>query len=141
MTTYIDTSFLVSLYLSDNHSHLADRMIKGVSYFLLTPLHQSEWLHATSQNVFRGEISDVRCQELRALFDRDAKSGLWRDTPMPEHAFDLCCDLALKYGMKYGMRTLDTLHVACAVELQVERFWTFDERQSKLAKAAGLRIS
>jgi len=38
-----------------------------------------------------------------------------------------------------GMRTLDTLHVACAMELKAERFWTFDERQAKLARAKGLR--
>ena len=58
---------------------------------------------------------------------------------MPENAFELCADLARGYGPKYGMRTLDTLHVACALELKAERFWTFDERQAKLAKAAGLK--
>jgi len=40
-----------------------------------------------------------------------------------------------------GTRTLDTLHVACALELKAERFWTFDQRQAKLAKAAGLKTS
>ena len=39
------------------------------------------------------------------------------------------------------MRILDTLHVACAIELKAERFWTFDERQRKLAKAAGLKAT
>jgi predicted nucleic acid-binding protein len=35
------------------------------------------------------------------------------------------------------MRTLDTLQVAGALELKAERFWTFDGRQAKLAKAQG----
>jgi predicted nucleic acid-binding protein len=35
--------------------------------------------------------------------------------------------------------TLDTLHVASALELGAERFWTFDERQAKLARAVGLK--
>jgi predicted nucleic acid-binding protein len=141
LTLYTDTSFLVSLYLTDNHSHLADRMVKGITYFPLTPLHRAEWLHAISQNVFRREITEIRYQELRLLFDQDTESGLWRETAMPEHAFELCSDLALKYGTKFGMRTLDTLHVACAIDLKAETFWTFDERQAKLAKAAGLEIS
>jgi len=60
---------------------------------------------------------------------------------MPEKAFDLCADLARRYGPKLGVRTLDSLHVACALELRAEQFWTFDERQARLARAAGLKTS
>jgi hypothetical protein len=31
--------------------------------------------------------------------------------------------------------------VAAALELKAQQFWTFDERQAKLAKAAGLKVS
>jgi predicted nucleic acid-binding protein len=30
---------------------------------------------------------------------------------------------------------------ACALELKADRLWTFDERQAKLAKAQGMKIS
>jgi predicted nucleic acid-binding protein len=69
----------------------------------------------------------------------DEGASLWREAPLPENAFELCADLARRYGPKLGMRTLDTLHVACAIELKAKRFWTFDERQAKLAKTAGLK--
>jgi hypothetical protein len=62
------------------------------------------------------------------------KSGL------PDKAFDLCADLGRRLGPKLGVRTLDTLHVACAVELKAQHFWTFDDRQARLAKAVGLKI-
>jgi predicted nucleic acid-binding protein len=39
------------------------------------------------------------------------------------------------------VRTLDSLHVACALELKAERFWTFDDRQARLAEAVGLNLS
>jgi predicted nucleic acid-binding protein len=52
-----------------------------------------------------------------------------------------CADLGRRYAPKLGVRTLDTLHVACALELKADRFWTFDDRQAKLAKAQGLNIS
>jgi predicted nucleic acid-binding protein len=42
---------------------------------------------------------------------------------------------------KVGTRTLDTLHVASALELRATEFWTFDDRQAKLAKAVGLKVS
>ncbi len=67
--------------------------------------------------------------------------GRWISVSIPENAFDLCADLARRYGPKLGMKTLDTLHIACALELKAERFWTFDERQAKLAKAQGMKTS
>ena len=68
-------------------------------------------------------------------------AGRWISVPMPENAFDRCAELARRYGPKLGVSTLDSLHVACALELKAQRFWTFDERQAKLARAEGLRIS
>jgi predicted nucleic acid-binding protein len=64
-----------------------------------------------------------------------------REAALPERAFELCAELARRHGSQIGMRTLDTLHVACALELKAEQFWTFDERQKKLAKVQGLKTS
>jgi hypothetical protein len=36
-----------------------------------------------------------------------------------------------------GVVMLDIWHVACAIELQAEAFWTFDADQEKLARATG----
>jgi len=41
---------------------------------------------------------------------------------------------------RLGTRTLDVLHVATAVTLEMRLFVTYDVRQSDLAKAAGLRV-
>ena len=60
---------------------------------------------------------------------------------MPDNAFGVCVSLARAHGSKLGMRTLDSLHVACALELKAEKFWTYDERQAKLAKTQGLKTS
>lgn len=46
-----------------------------------------------------------------------------------------------EYGPKIWRRTLDTLHVACALELKADHFRTFDERHAKLAMAAGLKVN
>ena len=47
-------------------------------------------------------------------------------------------ELGPRHAARLGARTLDSLHVACALELRAERFWTFDERQKRLARAEGL---
>jgi predicted nucleic acid-binding protein len=49
--------------------------------------------------------------------------------------------LGRRHSSRLGQRTLDTLHVAIALELNAERFWTFDERQAKLARAVGLKVA
>lgn len=72
--------------------------------------------------------------------ESDKAAGLWLEVGIPDQAFSLCADLARRHGPKLGIRTLDSLHVACALELKAEKFWTFDERQAKLAKAEGLKI-
>ncbi len=106
-----------------------------------TPLLAAECSHAIAKQVFYRKVSLAEADLIFGTLERDRAEGLWVETPMPENAFDLCADLARRHGPKLGMKTLDTLHVACALELKAERFWTFDERQAKLAKAQGMKIS
>jgi predicted nucleic acid-binding protein len=84
-------------------------------------------------------LSVSEAQRMSAGMEEHRLSGRWIAVPLPEDAFELCADLARRYAPKLGMRTVDTLHVACALELKAKQFWTFDERQAKLAKAVGLK--
>jgi predicted nucleic acid-binding protein len=81
----------------------------------------------------------AEAQQLHRQLEDDQSGGVWFGVDVPEKAFDLCAVLARRHGAKFGVRTLDSLHVACALELKAERFWSFDERQLKLAKAVGLK--
>ena len=42
---------------------------------------------------------------------------------------------------RFGCRTLDILHVACALQIKPDLFVTFDSRQQQLAEEAGLATS
>jgi len=105
----------------------------------MTPLHVAEWAHAIEQQVFRGSASRREADRTIQLFQDDRSQGLWKEAALPDRAFEVCTQLAHQYAARLGVRTLDTLHVACAVELQADQFWTFDQRQRKLARLAGLR--
>ena len=139
MSVYADSSLVVSLYLTDIHSPEARRRVQSALPLILTSLHRAEWAHALGQHQFRGTLTAEAARRANSQFVSDASVSLWREVPLPEDAFELCADLARRYGPKFGMRTLDTLHVACAMELKAKQFWTFDERQAKLAKAVGIR--
>ena len=140
MSVYADSSFLVSLYVTDRHSLVSRQSILSAPGLWLTPLHGAEWAHAVAQHVFRGKFSAAEANQLYRQLEQDRSAGIWLESGLPDKAFDLCADLGRRLGPKLGVRTLDTLHVACAVELKARQFWTFDDRQAKLAKAVGLKI-
>ena len=48
--------------------------------------------------------------------------------------------LSAKHTMSDGHRALDILHVATAKHLKLSQFLSFDDNQTKLAKAEGLRV-
>ncbi len=140
MSIYVDTSFLVSLYVTDSHSVEAVQRMASRPKCWLTPLHRAEWAHAVERHVFQGHLSTREVQKLYVDFDQDRAGGVWVEVSLPELAFEVCAQLARRHAARLGSRTLDALHVACALELKAESFWTFDQRQAKLARAEGLRI-
>jgi predicted nucleic acid-binding protein len=127
--------------LTDVHSQEARRRIQAAPAIILTPFHRAEWFHALSQHQFRGVLTADEAQRISIQFSSDQDAGLFQRTYFPDNAFEVCADLARRHGPKLGVRTLDSLHVACALELKAERFWTFDDRQAKLAKAQGLKTT
>jgi predicted nucleic acid-binding protein len=141
LSIYADTSFFVSLYLPDRHSEDAERRMASKPRLWFASLHRAEWMHAVSQHVFRKEISASEARRVQAELLSDLGSGLWLKVGLSESVWDTCAELARRHGSRLGMRTLDSLHVAAALELAANAFWTFDERQAKLAAAVGLQTS
>jgi predicted nucleic acid-binding protein len=135
---YVDSSLLVSSYVDDAHSQEADRRMSTAPEAWLTPLNRAELAHALHQYVFRGQLSLAEIQHYWKTFEQDCAQGVWIAVKLPERIWETSIDLARRYGPALGVRTLDSLHVACALDLRAERFWTFDERQARLAEAVGL---
>jgi predicted nucleic acid-binding protein len=104
----------------------------------ITPLNLAEVAHAIHQYIFRGKLSPAEGQRDWNNFQRDSRQGVWISVNLPEGTWETSIELARRYGPTLGVRTLDSLHVACALELKAQKFWTFDERQARLAEAVGL---
>jgi len=49
-------------------------------------------------------------------------------------------ELSLRHGRSIFCGSVDVLHVASAMRLDADEFWTGDQAQADLAKAAGLRV-
>ncbi|MDP9291630.1 MAG: type II toxin-antitoxin system VapC family toxin [Verrucomicrobiota bacterium] len=141
-TAYPDSSFLMSLVCKDTRSRQALAYMARVKESLrFTPLHRIEVRNALRNIAGHGEISE---QEQRTAFlqiEEDLREGMlvhvsvnWTDV------FRRADELSEKHAASNGQRTIDLLHVAIALECGAETFLSFDNRQRRLAKAAGLTV-
>jgi predicted nucleic acid-binding protein len=127
--------------MDDAHSVESQRRTARHPRIWLLSLHRVEWAHAIAQHVFRGAISALEAAQFYSAFETDRKLHLFLEQDTPERAFDLAVEFARKHVPTLGCRTLDTLHVASALELGADEFWSFDGPQKKLARAVGLKVS
>jgi hypothetical protein len=98
---------------------------------LTTAWHLKVFRHETALDTIVAALADL---------EHDVEAGVW-EAPAYDlgdvHA--LAERLARRYAASIGARSLDILHVAAALALDVEHFVTADRRQAALAKAVGLK--
>ena len=141
MIVYADSSFLVSSYTGDAHSTEADNRRTLLPSILITQFVRAEVCTALHQQVFQRRVTLAQANSAWQDFEQDCNNGSLMRIDFPIAALHRTVDLAKLFAPTLGVRTLDSLHVACALELKAERFWTFDERQARLAEAVGLDTS
>jgi len=147
MKPYADSSFIVSLYLQDDHSPSAFAWWRELDGQPLpwNPLHRLE-----VRNIIRklpGNTSRQRrvtkqeaAEGLRAL-DFDLAAGdyvaanlAWLDVLRQAES------LSAKHAVQTQCRAMDLWHCAAALDDDCDLFLSFDETQRCLAEAAGLTV-
>ena len=137
MTLYADSSLLVPLYVSEGFTPKALSLSRGRLPLPFTPWHRLEVRNAIRSLVSAAEAKhsiQAMEEDLRAKTTVEHRPLAWTDCL--RSAEELSRDL----NVGIGASSPDLFHVACAVEMGFTDFLTFDERQSRLAKAAGLRV-
>jgi predicted nucleic acid-binding protein len=141
LSAYADTSFLVSLYVLDANSERAAAQIKRATLpILLTSFGELELANALFLRVFRNELAASKVRAAHALFRKDIADGVFQWKPLSGDMFGKAGQIAQRRTPQLGTRTLDVLHVASALVLEANSFYTFDRTQAKLASAEGLRV-
>jgi hypothetical protein len=91
--------------------------------------------------VFRHEIAKEIIDQAWSHVEDDVAAGLWQLPDYdPVDVYSRAESLSRRYTSILGARSLDILHVAAAVVLDASAFVTHDDRQARLAKAAGLPV-
>ena len=139
---YFDTGVLLKLYLPEPRAAEAVAFVNdSPGKPLVNHLHELEMRSALRQKAGRCELTQSECYALIAQVESDLDTGVHdRVTVSWPDVFTTAEALSAAHGVPTLCRSLDTLHVALALELGATEFCTFDLRQSRMAAAAGLNV-
>jgi len=108
---------------------------------LVTHHGRTEIVNAICRVAFLGYLDASGLEEALADLSADFADGRLRQADLLwRAALQRAEELSREHTPKLGTRSLDVLHVACALELKLGRFLTFDNRQQRLAEAVGLKL-
>jgi len=103
---------------------------------------KAEIVNSISLAVFRENLTADAGNAALSDLDSDFEEGRLFIADVPwRRALERAAELSRSETPKYGTRTLDVLHVAAALTLGCRHFVSYDSRQSKLARAVGLRVA
>jgi len=140
--TYADPSALLKLYVHQPESVAMNAWRARTKGALAVTHHgRVEIINGIGLAAFRRDITAEALSDSLSSFEEDFAEGryiqadlLWRA------ALRRAGELSRVHTPALGCRSLDVLHVASALELGLRTFVTFDQRQQKLARAAGLKL-
>ena len=139
---YVDPSALLKLYLNEPESRAMTAWRARRRRPLSVTYHgRIELMNGMALAAHRKLIDEEAFTAALAALDEDFEQGrciladvLWRA------ALKRAADLSRAYSRIVGTRSLDVLHVACALELECRTFVSFDHRQQELARAVALKV-
>lgn len=142
MSLYADTGFLVSLHTTDANTVSARAWMKRHGEAMpWTWLHEVEFRNAIRLQAFRKQIEKREINDILHKQSTGLENGIYYPAaPALAEVNRRVEILSEDHTARTGTRTLDILHVAQALVLRSTIFLTFDLRQARLAKDAGLRV-
>jgi predicted nucleic acid-binding protein len=139
---YADSSFLVSLYSADSNWAAASSTMEASSgECFVTTLGELEVVNAFGLRVFRKEVSTAEAHASVVDFEKDLRDGSLQLRGLSDTIFERARQLSQQTTAKHGTRAADLLHVAAALELGVDYFYSFDQKQRKLARSLHLKLN
>ena len=139
---YVDTSVMVKLYIKEKYSRAASGWLKLNNESIpLTSFHELELINAIHLKQFRTEITPAETHLIMSRFEEHEKNGIYYRPPLSwPDIFINAIELSRKHSASIGSRALDIIHIASALLIGADRFLTLDDRQTRLATLAGLKL-
>ncbi|CAN5699184.1 hypothetical protein BH20VER1_BH20VER1_11650 [soil metagenome] len=142
MRCYADSAFITPLLLQESSTVTCERLTKNLDTALpLIPLAQLEVRNAMNAAIARGRITAADRDALWRQFEAQIRSGAFVEVALPTAELHRkAMELSDRYTPRLATRSLDLLHVAAALLLEAEVFFSFDARQREAAAGEGLQV-
>jgi hypothetical protein len=141
LVIYLDTSAFIKLYLREDGSEAINQLVTAQDDPLpVWDMLEAELLNAFRLKVFWKELSQDEADTLTELFKSRKQKGHYHVPELDRIAMMETFKKLTTHTAELGCRTLDILHVACALQLHPTPFATYDQRQRALAKRVGLEV-
>lgn len=139
---YLDTSALIKLYIKESGSTAIQALVAGQDEPLpIWEIQEAELINALRLKVFWKNITRAQADRQIELFEERKRRGLYFFPDLQRAGLmETFRDLS-RLTPQLGSRTMDILHVACAVHVAARLFVSFDARQRTLAVRAGLKTA
>jgi len=149
---YADSSFILRLVTGEVDSPQAIAAYRRLDSprLFYQPLHALEVRNAILQRAFHQRRSIASRRRRHVARERDAALARLEHLVARRALLDVALDmdaaitraanLSTAHTERLGARAIDLLHVAGALTLESELFFTTDSRQAQLAKAEGLKV-
>lgn len=140
MTTYIDSSALVPVYVPERFSDAARSAVRTTAQVPFTALHRLEVPNAFALLAGRKLLTRDEYRAVLAQLGDDLDHQRLVSVPLDfEHVLAEAAELSRLHTARLLTRSLDLLHVAAAHAIMCTTFVSADDRQLRLAKATGLK--
>jgi predicted nucleic acid-binding protein len=139
---YVDTAILLKAFVREADSAAAITLLEKVGEpFAYSHLHDLEIPNAVRLKRFCGEITKAQEAAAIRVFRAEVAAGCFGPLEYDLAAvFARAEELSAKYSGEQGARSLDSWHVAAALEGGCTGFASYDGRQRKAAAASGLEV-
>ncbi|MBV5326149.1 MAG: type II toxin-antitoxin system VapC family toxin [Chlorobium sp.] len=133
MRLVIDSSSLAKKYIQEDGSEKLDALLQQASELALCIILVPEIVSALNRRLREHALADKDYQAIKKQLVDDVRDAIVLQlTPAV-----IARSVKLLEGN--GLRAMDALHVACALEWQADLFVTSDQRQLNAAQNSGLR--
>lgn len=136
---YLDTSAFLKLYIREEGSEEVQARVMAQDHPLpVWDVLEAEFINALRLKVFWKEMAAEPAEAQIKLFQARLRRGNYFAADIRRGELMATYRRLSGETGRLGCRTMDILHVACALELRASVFLSFDARQVELARFAGL---
>ncbi len=133
---YVDSSFLLKLYLREVESPVVDEALRNTrGRIFVTKLTDVEVISSVRRRL---SVADGLLASQTYLGNRT--SGLFAELDLDDEVFEFAVGIAQRQAKAFRLKSLDILHLATAVRYKIDVLASFDNDMRTAAAALGLAV-